>query len=477
MSLMHDALKEMDKRPDRALGTVSAIPAPAKSTVHDAGITAAEWQQSAKINADARADAYAEAEPAQSKVTLIAWLMAAVLFVLLGALWWVQSRQPQQVVSAVEGVAPLNPTPKSLAASLAPASIATPTPQAPPVSALSEPATALAVSPLPVAPPAPPAPSAPPTFANASGVPSVAGAPTQIAPVAISTLGSAAPSSVPSLPAQIPPTVKVPPTLAVAALPTAPIAPPAIVREATKSVAVSTKDAPRSRTAILSTTTLSQSDSTTPDIASNAVNKAPSKVLSNSIAVPDAVKENTLAANAAMPVPVQTTIAAVTETPKAPTLSAKQLAAQAAATAQEARRKEAEATQTALARTTASKNASARYATIGRALEAGDRAAAQNALNSLEQELPASSLTLLRARAWVAGSGADIAAARNAYAAILARLPEDENALLNMAALEAKDGKMDIARTLIAQALSANPESAAAKAAQQRIAALTAQVR
>ena len=70
-----------------------------------------------------------------------------------------------------------------------------------------------------------------------------------------------------------------------------------------------------------------------------------------------------------------------------------------------------------------------------------------------------------------------MAAARSAYSAILARLPEDENALLNMAALETKDGKIDAARTFLAQALSANPESVAAKAAQQRISALTAQPR
>jgi hypothetical protein len=439
---MHDALKEMDKpRPDRGLGSVSAAPAPVRSIANDADTNGPEWQL-AKINADARADAYSDEGPAQSKITLIAWLMGAVLFVVLGALWWVQSRQSQQVISAVEGVAALNPVPKSLVASPAPAPVS-PTPLVPPISPLSEPTTTLAVSPAPALPmPVSPAPVAQPATALATVVP--------------------------TLPVAMPP-----PKGAVAAVSVT--APPPIVRDAAKGIAVSTKDVPRSRTAILSTTTLPQPDSTTLDLSSNMPNKA----LSNSATAPDAVKENKIAANAAVPTsgPAQAAIASVSDTPKAPILSAKQLAAQTNAAAQEAKRKEAEATQIALARTAASKNASTRYAAIGRALEAGDRAAAQNALNSLEQELPASSLTLLRARAWVAGSGTDIAAARNAYAAILARLPEDENALLNMAALEAKDGKMDVARTLIGQALSANPESAAAKAAHQRIAVLTAQVR
>jgi tetratricopeptide (TPR) repeat protein len=462
MSLMHDALKEMDKpRPDRGLGAVSAMPAPARSIANDADTNAPEWQL-AKINADARADAYSDEGRAQSKITLIAWLMGAVLFVVLGALWWVQSRQSQQVVSAVEGVATLNPAPKSLVALPSPAlAPVSQTPLVPPVPPLLEPTTALAVSPI-TPMPASPAPVTQPAIAIASSVLPLSGAATQITPVSS------------SVPATAPPILHVPAPpqkLAVAAVSTT--APPPIVRESVKGMAVSTKDVPRSRTAILSTTTLPQPDSATPDVASDA----PSKALSYSASAPDAVKENKIAATAAMPTSVLSAIAPVSDTPKVPTLSAKQLAAQTNAVAKEAMRKEAEATQTALARVAASKNASARYAAIGRALETGDRAAAQNALNSLEQELPASSLTLLRARAWVAGSGSDIVAARNAYSAILARLPEDENALLNMAALEAKDGKMDIARTLIAQALSANPESAAAKAAHQRLAVLTAQVR
>jgi hypothetical protein len=460
MSLMHDALKEMDKpRPDRGLGSVSAIPAPARSTANDADLNGPEWQRN-KINADARADAYSDEGPAQSKITLIAWLMGAVLFALLGALWWVQSRQSQQVISAVEGVAALNPAPKSLAVSPALAPVPT-IPQVAPIPPLSEPTTTLAVS--PIAPmPASPVPVAQPAIAVAPSAQPIIGAPAQITPIPSPVLATAPPT----LPIPMPPS-----KLAVAAVSTT--APPPIVRESAKGIAVSTKDVPRSRTAILSTTTLPQPESATPDMASDIPNRA----LSSMANAPDAVKENKIAATAAMPIAAQTAIVPVSDTPKAPTLSAKQLAAQTNAVAQEAKRKEAEATQTALARTAASKNASARYAAIGRALETGDRAAAQNALNSLEQELPASSLTLLRARAWVAGSGTDIAAARNAYSAILARLPEDENALLNMAALEAKDGKMDIARTLIGQALSANPESAAAKAAHQRLAVMTAQVR
>lgn len=123
------------------------------------------------------------------------------------------------------------------------------------------------------------------------------------------------------------------------------------------------------------------------------------------------------------------------------------------------------------ARNATAANANLRFSAIARAIESGDEAEMKAQLSSLERELPATSLTLLRAQAWVLSSSAnaDGAAALAAYTAILARLPDDENALLNLAALELKAGKIDAARALVSSALSANPDSPAARAAQKRI--------
>jgi len=129
----------------------------------------------------------------------------------------------------------------------------------------------------------------------------------------------------------------------------------------------------------------------------------------------------------------------------------------------------------AAARNATVANVNRRFNAIARAIEKGDDAEARTQLALLEQELPATSLTLLRAQAWVlsTGANADVSAVRAAYTAILARLPDDENALLNLSALELKAGKLDAARALVSSALTANPDSLAARTAQQRIGAAT----
>ena len=134
---------------------------------------------------------------------------------------------------------------------------------------------------------------------------------------------------------------------------------------------------------------------------------------------------------------------------------------------------DAEALRDVVARNATAANANRRFSAIAAAIESGDEAEARAQLSRLEQELPATSLTLLRAQAWVlsTASGADVPTVRAAYTAILARLPDDENALLNLSALELKAGRLDVARALVSSALSANPDSVAARAAQQRIGA------
>lgn len=122
------------------------------------------------------------------------------------------------------------------------------------------------------------------------------------------------------------------------------------------------------------------------------------------------------------------------------------------------------------ARALATAKAGGHFTAIAAAIEAGDMNAAKLRLARLEEELPAGSLTLLRAQAWVLNAGHEPQAARAAYAAILARLPDDENALLNLANLEMKDGKLEAASILVAGALQRSPDSTAARATQVRIA-------
>jgi predicted Zn-dependent protease len=129
----------------------------------------------------------------------------------------------------------------------------------------------------------------------------------------------------------------------------------------------------------------------------------------------------------------------------------------------------AEARIIAAARAKVTANANTRFNAIAKAIEAGDAVEAKLQLSLLEDELPAGSLTLMRAQAWVQSVGIDRHAARAAYTAILSRLPDDENALLNLANLEMKDGNLDAAGTLLAHALRTSPDSVAARDAQQRL--------
>ncbi len=76
----------------------------------------------------------------------------------------------------------------------------------------------------------------------------------------------------------------------------------------------------------------------------------------------------------------------------------------------------------------------------------GDDVAVQAALDRLQGLLPAQSLTLLRARAWAAHGGGDLAEARRLYRAIIDRVPDDEHASINLALLDARNGDVGEAR-------------------------------
>lgn len=75
------------------------------------------------------------------------------------------------------------------------------------------------------------------------------------------------------------------------------------------------------------------------------------------------------------------------------------------------------------------------------ALHDDDRAEGARQLTQLSERLPATSLTLLRARAWFALTGDDDAQAQALYRQLLQRLPHDTNASLNLAIIELRQGE------------------------------------
>lgn len=114
------------------------------------------------------------------------------------------------------------------------------------------------------------------------------------------------------------------------------------------------------------------------------------------------------------------------------------------------------------------------HALFSQALALGDLAAAREQLNVLEQTLPAESITLLRARAWYQTQAEDAPAAEASYQDILSRLPGDENASLNLAALAVTAGRIGTARQLLTDALHENPESPALRQAINQLAQIPA---
>ena len=81
-------------------------------------------------------------------------------------------------------------------------------------------------------------------------------------------------------------------------------------------------------------------------------------------------------------------------------------------------------------------------------------------LQKLRQLLPANSLTLLRNEAWIAHNQGDLLAAEGRYRQILSRVPEDTQAGVNLALLEAARGQTDNAQTRLLRLAAENGESA-----------------
>lgn len=93
-------------------------------------------------------------------------------------------------------------------------------------------------------------------------------------------------------------------------------------------------------------------------------------------------------------------------------------------------------------------------------VEQGRLADAQARLDALALRLPARSLTLLRARAWLAMARADHGLARTLYTQLVERVPDDRNASLNLAVLDARTGDAEAALERLARLDAGRPGSA-----------------
>ena len=93
------------------------------------------------------------------------------------------------------------------------------------------------------------------------------------------------------------------------------------------------------------------------------------------------------------------------------------------------------------------------------AMAGGDLVNARQALARLDGLLAPESLTLLRMQAWVAHAGNDTARAETLYRRIAERVPEDVNAGVNIALLDARRGDADAARTRLVRLSGRHPRS------------------
>jgi hypothetical protein len=103
------------------------------------------------------------------------------------------------------------------------------------------------------------------------------------------------------------------------------------------------------------------------------------------------------------------------------------------------------------------------------AMEGTDAAERKVAFDRLSAALPARSLSLLRARAWYAVKTDDRQTAYRAYQTILERQAGDEEASLNLAAMETASGNADRAVTILTVALRAHLDSASLQQAMNKL--------
>lgn len=106
---------------------------------------------------------------------------------------------------------------------------------------------------------------------------------------------------------------------------------------------------------------------------------------------------------------------------------------------------------------------------LNNALALNDLPKAEQSLAIIRASLPSSSLARLRAEAWFAFQTKDLASAREHYRAVLEKLPGDEQASLNLAALERQADRHEQAQEVLQQALRHNPNAEALRTALNQV--------
>lgn len=109
-----------------------------------------------------------------------------------------------------------------------------------------------------------------------------------------------------------------------------------------------------------------------------------------------------------------------------------------------------------------------RLALFLQADSSNDMPGALEQLKAVQQQTQPGNVSRVRAEAWYALRTGDTVGAKRSYADILDRLPDDEEASINLASLEARDGRGEAARQLLSTALRSHPDSEALRDALKR---------
>ncbi len=106
-----------------------------------------------------------------------------------------------------------------------------------------------------------------------------------------------------------------------------------------------------------------------------------------------------------------------------------------------------------------------RFGLFLQAMRGNDLPTAEQHLAALRRDLPRSSVSLLRAEGWYALAQGDTDGAARHYQDILERLPGDEEASINLAGIESRRQRTEVARQILAEGVRAHPESESLKSA------------
>ena len=106
-----------------------------------------------------------------------------------------------------------------------------------------------------------------------------------------------------------------------------------------------------------------------------------------------------------------------------------------------------------------------RFGLFLQAMRGNDLPTAEQHLVALRRDLPRSSVSLLRAEGWYALAQGDTDGAARHYQDILERLPGDEEASINLAGIESRRQRTEVARQILADGVRAHPESESLKSA------------